>query len=575
MMRPCSLDTVPKMSDRRLGDAASRRRPAGHGGARYGVRRVLTILLVAAIAVGLLYRLAPIAGGADAMAQFFITEDGYLMLTVARNLAIGNGLSVSAGEIATNGVQPLATLLYALPYLATGGDKVASLAGVILLMTAWSVAALLAIRLLARGVLGPLDPDPVWPWCVAALWFLGPLSLMHSMNGLETGLYVFAVALTVGWFGSVAARGTRYTGREQVILGLLCGFLFLARIDGAILVTALFAARFLFVTLSGRLSLRDALAEAIPPGLLSLALAAPWLLHNQILFGSIMPISGSAQSLSAEFAENLDRLPVKLLETMLPIFPVPERMEWSNPALQIAAAIVVAGVLGRFLWHVTAARHPFRVALWGYAGFGLALCLYYGLFFGAGHFLSRYMAPLAPLLITAAVHVALDLGRRIRAEALLRGLAAAAVVMALALSLRLALPGVREQGHFHVVDWVETHVPEETWVGAVQTGTLGYWHDRTINLDGKVNPAALAARRAQGHVLDYVIDSPIDVIADWAGMAGWVDREGTAFGALFEVVVADRAANLAVLRRRSAEGAVRGAVDETAGGAAPVAPREG
>jgi hypothetical protein len=553
------------------------------------LRRIVWAVLALGLAAGLLYRLAPLVLGPDALARFFVTEDGYLMLTVARNLAIGNGLSVAAGEIATNGVQPLATLLYALPYLATGGDKVASLAGVIAIQAAWSVGAALAVRAWARGVLGPLDPDPsgpdpLWPWLAAALWFLGPLALLHSMNGLETGLYVLAVAATATYFGRVTARaapratigaaaapadgagprsgpgtggteGVRYTGREQVILGLLCGFVFLARIDGAILVTALFAARFLHVTLSGRLSVREAVAEAVPPGLISLAVAAPWLLHNQILFGSIMPISGPAQSISAEFAQNLDRLPVKLFETMLPMLPVPERMEWNNPPLQVAAAAVVLGVMARFLWRLSATGHPFRVAVWGYAGFGLGLCAYYGLHHGAGHFLSRYLAPLAPLLIAAALYVAIDLVRTVGARALLRGAVTASVVLALALSLRLALPGVKRQGHFHVVEWVERNVPDDTWVGAVQTGTLGYWHDRTVNLDGKVNPEALAARIERGHVLDYVAASRIDVIADWYGMSRWVERARTelaspAFAEAFEVVVADRRADLAVLRRR-------------------------
>jgi hypothetical protein len=85
---------------------------------------------VACLAAGVLYRLFPLAAGETALTRFFVTEDGYLMLTVARNLAIGYGLTVSDGTIATNGFQPLATFLFALPYWATGGDKVASLLGV-------------------------------------------------------------------------------------------------------------------------------------------------------------------------------------------------------------------------------------------------------------------------------------------------------------------------------------------------------------------------------------------------------------------------------------------------------------
>jgi hypothetical protein len=40
-------------------------------------------------------------------------------------------------------------------------------------------------------------------------------------------------------------------------------------------------------------------------------------------------------------------------------------------------------------------------------------------------------------------------------------------------------------------------------VGATESGTLGYFRDRTVNLDGKVNPAALNAIRA-GDLRGYV-----------------------------------------------------------------------
>ncbi|TCP39569.1 hypothetical protein [Rhodovulum marinum] len=113
------------------------------------------------------------------------------------------------------------------------------------------------------------------------------------------------------------------------------------------------------------------------------------------------------------------------------------------------------------------------------------------------------------------------------------------------------MPGVHDQGHGQVVRWVQENVPETVWVGAVQTGTLGYWHDRTINLDGKVNPEALAARRETGTVLPYVVqDSRIDYIVDWAGVAGWVAQDAAGFSEAFELLLRDEAANLAVLRRR-------------------------
>lgn len=50
------------------------------------------------------------------LSEAFMTEDGNLMLTIARNMAVGLGVTVSDGTIATNGVQPLATFVFAVPY---------------------------------------------------------------------------------------------------------------------------------------------------------------------------------------------------------------------------------------------------------------------------------------------------------------------------------------------------------------------------------------------------------------------------------------------------------------------------
>ena len=89
--------------------------------------KMVSRVIIATLLIGTAYRLFPVFTGQPALSQFFITEDGYLMLTIARNMAIGLGMSVSEGTIPTNGVQPLTTFLFTLPYLLTSGDKTASL----------------------------------------------------------------------------------------------------------------------------------------------------------------------------------------------------------------------------------------------------------------------------------------------------------------------------------------------------------------------------------------------------------------------------------------------------------------
>ena len=509
-------------------------------------------IIYAGLILGLVYRLFPIVAGQPYLSQFFMTEDGYLMLTVARNMAIGLGMTVSDGTIPTNGVQPLATFLFAIPYWLTGGDKVSSLIGIHLIAASAAVGGLFATRAFASRVLAGHDDSPVWPWLVALLWFIGPLLLDHTMNALETGIYTFVALLTLLKFAQVVQAGAGVSARDCMVLGALSGFTFLARNDGAFLVTAIFAVWALDSLFRQGIGIGRTIGRLVPPGVLSLLIAAPWLINNKVFFGSIVPISGWSQAFGATFGQNLPLIPVKLFEHMFPMLPVPTSME-SSLLLIWGCAAVVIGVMGWFLNGVWRKGGSIRLVVIAYVLHGLALSAYYGLNFGAPHFVSRYLSVLAPLLITAALWCAMDLFRAVAAEkwhSALRLVALAAVALSVALLGRPFLPGANGQGHFQVVDWIEENVPADVWVGAVQTGTLGYWHDRTINLDGKVNPEALAALQTEGDILNYVAKSRIIYLADWHGIARWVEKND--FDQVFEVVTHQPEINLAVLKRRGA-----------------------
>ena len=506
---------------------------------------------VLALVFGLLFRVFPLAMGEQWITQFFVSEDGYLMLTLARNLAIGLGLSVSEGTIASNGVQPLATLFYSAGFWLTGGDKVGGVAVVLVLMVLFWVAAAMAVKRFAERVLGP--QAGVAALAVAALWSVGPLFVRHSMNALETGLYVLVVVIFVLVFGRIAGQARRLTMGEMVTIGGLAGLAFWARNDAVFLIASLLFVRFVMALRLPEVGFVRAVWEGAVSGVVSLVIGLPWLLHNKIYFGSFVPISGTSQSHAAPIGGNLDILPAKLFETMFPMLPIPSSMETLLP-LQVLFAVIVLAVWGSFLWRILREGHPLRLAILGYSLFGLLQCVYYGTFFGAPHFLSRYLFPLSPLLVTAAVAQTLWLAARWRWERTAELAMIASVLLAVALNLRLLLPGQLDQGHFQVVDWVQENVPDEDWVSAVQTGTLGFWHDRTINLDGKVNPEALEALMTEGHFFNYIAENPqIRWLADWYGMAAFGQEERGGFGDLFEVVVADQARNLAVLRRKDAQ----------------------
>lgn len=520
-----------------------------------GLERLMLPVLVAALVAATLFRLLPVMLGQPALSEMFMTEDGYLMLTVARSMAIGQGMTVSDGTIATNGVQPLATFLFAVPYVMTEGDKVASLVGIHLISAAIALAGAFAMQAFAARALAPHDSNRHWPWLAAVLWFTGPLLLRHTMNGLETGLATLFVLLTLLQFARVLARGADRTTLGGLGLGALCGLVFLSRNDAVFLVVAIFVIWGLYELIAMRAGLLAALRRTVPPGLLSLLIVLPWLINNQLRFGSIVPISGTAQSLTARFGDNADLLPSKLFEYLFPMLPVPHGWE-THPAAVAAFAIVSAIVI---LWAFARTWQrggTIRLVMLAYLLHLVATSAYYGLYFGAPHFFSRYLAPSAPLLVLASLIVLIDLSRwiaRDKAPLLVAGTGLAALALSGVLLGRLLLPGVQEQGHFQVVQWVDENVGEDTWVGAVQTGTLGYWHDRTINLDGKVNPAALAQRREYGNVMRYIVASEIDYLVDWNGIRIWAESEEAGFSNAFELHVDDAERNLAVLRRLGAE----------------------
>ena len=516
------------------------------------VRVCVWLLLV----TGLAARLSPLLDVEGRLYWLWMSEDGYLMQTIARNMAIGLGMSTAHGTMPTNGVQPLATFLYAGLHALAGGSKLLAIGYVTVFATAVSAAAAWVFWRLGRSVLRDLPFARDIALLAAALWFASPLVVGHSMNGLETGLYYLAITITLLYYFSLdlSAAAPMQAG-QRVALGLLLGVTFLARNDAVFFIAAVLAAHLLLGGASAGGGWGRRAGDAVVAGGLSMVVASPWLAYNKLMFGSVVPISGLAESHSAGFGTNLRMIPANLLEASLLYVRIPRVLETAWPVI-VVAVVVLAG-LAWAAWSLVG-RRSLR---------GLRFCVitlvfcagvggYYGLFFGAAWFVSRYLSALSPLLwllsLTSAYLLLAGLLRE-RRTFMTCGAALTSVLLLVAAGLAvLQFRGGRSNGHRQVVDWVQKNVDERQWVGGIQTGTVGYFHDRTINLDGKVNPKALRARIDRGGVYSYVMDeTPINYLADWVGIAGWASTASEPrFGQAFEVVVNDKAANLGVLRRR-------------------------
>jgi hypothetical protein len=262
-----------------------------------------------------------------------------------------------------------------------------------------------------------------------------------------------------------------------------------------------------------------------------------------IYFGSPMPTSGTAQQawalewLRIEHAEWALRVVLfpwlfagaheSAIGIDVPIPFAPGYMTMTLPGfLRTFALVTIVIVVWRTLGRggavrVLQAAAPAQVArAWRTLEFGacfalayLALLGYYAFSFIAYWFYYRYFAPLA---LVAFVVVPI-LAARLLAAAPLRWAVALAVMLVgqIAILTALAMVGRGLGGNtvYHdQVALIRDHVPPEAFVAAGQSGTLGFFRNRVINTDGKVNRDALAY---QERMWDYLRQRDVKWFADW------------------------------------------------------------
>ncbi|MBX3272392.1 MAG: glycosyltransferase family 39 protein [Sandaracinaceae bacterium] len=513
------------------------------------VPRSLQLLVGALVVVGVLWRAAPLADADGRLMAQWPTEDGYFMLTMGRNVALGRGLSVAGGETPTNGTQPLTTLVWAAGYRLVGPDRAAGIFLALVLQLLASLATAYVIYRLARRAFHARPGARARGLLAAGLWVASPVAMPHTMNCLETGFYGLVAALVGLAFLDTEERPPLWSWRRTLGFGALLGLAFWVRNDSAFLIFAACVGYVWPGLRDRREELRGRLARTLAFGATSVVVASPWLVYNYVGFGHVMPVSGRAEALTGHFGGNLGGLPIVLAEYLGAIVPIPHAIS-SHPLVIALALVPVLGVAG---WLVRARPRlsPGERRLAGLVAIYVAgLCAFYGLYFGAAWFLPRYFLPISPFFVLMTVSGLAWAYER--AGALGPKLAPVVAVGAIAAMTFLSQRQYRqgsEHPHFQVVAWVRDNVPEDVWVGAIQTGTLGFFHDRTVNLDGKVNVAAyeaLVARRQGEYVVE---DTEIEYLADWIGMRDWLTLPVIA--SHFELIVEDEAANLAVLRRRA------------------------
>ncbi|MDM8568412.1 glycosyltransferase family 39 protein [Thiotrichales bacterium HSG1] len=517
-------------------------------------RRSFILLIAILMLIGGIVRLIPLSSQERMLNS--VSEDGYLMMTIARNMALGHGMSTANGTIPTNGTQPLTTGLWAISYWLVDGDKIQ---GIIIIILIQFIIATLAALLIWQGGKRILHKSPnagTVSALAATTWYASPILVGHTVNGLETGLYVFCIigVAILFSFSKQSWNMWRWFG-----LGILLGITFWVRNDAALFifaacVTHLLLGSFEFAAFKRRF------LQVILMGATSVIVVLPWLINNIVNFGNLMPISGQAESFNMVFAYSLPYIPRFLIEYLFVFMPIPHILliqTWVQIAIAIFLLIVLIWMLVRKL-HLEERRMTVLISI-----FAVCLVIFYGLFFGAHYFAGRYMFPTSPFLALLWASVVVFIWQRLPAKKVVMPMIGLLfITIMIGLHVRTYLFTKHYVSYFqylggysmymYLPEWVDDNIPEDVWVGSWQSGAIGYFHDRTLNLDGKTSPHSLEARQ-QNRLPEYIINGDIQYLVDWVQMYGIITKtiENPSIQQHFEFVVYDKQKNLLVMRRKT------------------------
>lgn len=505
-------------------------------GAKRAGRSPARIVCVGLALAALVLRLVVAFRNLDVVDRFFVPDDTYYTLGIARSMARGLGPTVDGVHL-TNGFQPLLAFLVT-PVCWLTRDPDVPLRATLVLLSFVDAALVLALAALARLV-APKRPH-LAAITAAAIWTFSPLAISYALGGLETSLALLMSALLV-----LAWAHARDTGKARhfALAGVVAGLSLLARIDTVFLVGALGA----FELVRGRR------AGALVAAGAALVTVAPWWGYELLRFHTVIPLSGEAVRAQAAVHQSLYlTVPKQLGVALGAVLEAPIGRPFSlrrffldqtSVALVLTAVVVLligAGI--RRSGRSQAATAPVRILL----AFGLVVWFFYALHVPALWFFPRYLAPthlaLTLLLASGVATLAAEpasTGRR-------RAAVLAFVVVVIAPAARtfhyvtftpdgtedVGVEGAK--GYREPVRALLALTPRGAVVGALQSGALGYYaltSDRgvtVVNLDGVVDEEAARAFRARD-LAAFARSRRVTHLADWKwNLEAFIDHGGDA-----------------------------------------------
>jgi hypothetical protein len=480
--------------------------------------RAFLLLVAGGLALRLAWALLPLNAH-----LLLLEDDAWMVTAIARNFALGNGISAD-GAHPTTGFHPLYPLtLGALPYLLRPGDLDFGFRANLVICALLNAAALLPLYALLRRA----AQRPIALLCLG-LAALNPLLVRFSVNAMETSLALLLL-LTLAW---AFAALDKSRPRTAVALGALAALCALARID-----TALFgAALALFWIGDWRLeigdwrkslqNLRSPISNLALYGVTAALLLLPYFARNYLVTGSLSPSSGRALAYMHSYADSF------ALSSGVQIANYQSLLDLSWLPGSLASALVIAVALSLGWWLIPRGRGALIAPTLLYAA---ALTCYYAYLQNQGqprYYVGVSLLLLMPLALTLE-GAAKRFGRRAALTAatalLLASVALNGAAVGRAYGEAVARGGA-QASMFAAARWIASNLPPDALLAARNSGIYQYYSQRTVlNIDGKLNHEIVPVLERRG-LRDYLADQGAAYVVDLPQVCGYIEFYSHQYG---------------------------------------------
>jgi hypothetical protein len=434
-------------------------------------------------------------------------DDALYYPVIARSIAQGEGSSYDGGMTYTNGYHPLwCWLLVPVAWACQSLDPPAYLWWVKLVVVVVVALLLLVWYRLIQAVFGCDLPAAVFVLLLGGYWW----GVTHLFSMLETPLVMAFIGLTLLVAHRIlSAEKPRRT--DAIQLGLAMGGAFLARLDSVFFLGCLILYLIWHLRRAGRWSILGWTAAV------GAIVTIPYLVWNQVRFGSIVPVSGTVKTIGFQLMPRLQAYAGFWLDK---VHKFHDLVGWIGVA---GFALVTLGVIYvRRRELRTMLRSTWR-PLWVLPISAFLHSLYTWIFMTQGHvswyhYLSYLAIFLAAATLAQALYEGLGKIRIAAGMALIIGTLLVLLGGMLAVYAPRKLPNREGIPVYELAVWARETLPGEARFGMYDSGIFRYVSGRpTLALNGLVGDPELARwavernlrAMVERHAIDYVI-SPLN-----------------------------------------------------------------